>query len=65
MRIVWIIKLRQSQRTAAIVAVRAPAVHGVSRVMHPVSGYGEMQREIPDLVRYLPSGSKTIFREFF
>ena len=36
-----------------------------SRVMHPVSGYGEMQRESPDLVRYLPSGSKTIFREFF
>ena len=30
MRIVWIIKLERSQRTAAIVAVRAPAVHGVS-----------------------------------
>ena len=30
MRIVWIIKLERSRRTAAIVAVRAPAVHGVS-----------------------------------
>ena len=30
MRIVWIIKLERSQRTAAIVAVRAPAEHGVS-----------------------------------
>ena len=30
MRIVWIIELERSQRTAAIVAVRAPAEHGVS-----------------------------------
>ena len=33
MRIVWIIKLERSRRTAAIVAVRAPAVHGVSSLV--------------------------------
>ena len=33
--------------------------------MHPKSWYGELKGESPDLVRYLPSGSKTIFREFF
>ena len=33
--------------------------------MHPIPGYGQMKRESPDLGRYLPSGSKTIFREFF
>ena len=32
MRIVWIIKLERSRRTAAIVAVRAPAEHGVSSI---------------------------------
>ena len=33
--------------------------------MHPVPGYGEMKGESSDLVRYMLSGSKTIFREFF
>ena len=35
------------------------------RYMHPISGYGEMKGESSDLVRYMLSGSKTIFREFF
>ena len=35
------------------------------RYMHPIPGYGEMKRESSDLVRYMLSGSKTIFREFF
>ena len=35
------------------------------RYMHPISGYGEMKGESSDLVRYMLSGPKIIFREFF
>ena len=33
--------------------------------MHPVPGYGEVKGESSDLERYMLSGPKTIFREFF
>ena len=50
MRIVWIIKLERSQRTAAIVAVRAPAVHGVSSysVGHDVKLHNYKWSSIPN-----------------
>ena len=35
------------------------------RYMHPIPGYGEMKGESSDLVRYMLSGPKIIFREFF
>ena len=50
-----------------ISGVRGPlwTCEKILSLVHPIPGYGQMKRESPDLGRYLPSGSKTIFRDFF